>query len=96
MQIQIFTIQAIENKEEILKMNSFLCSHKIIDIEKQFVNNGNDSFWSFCTRYINSDKQTSSGYQKEKVDYKEILDEKSFAVFSKLREIRKEIAKAES
>jgi superfamily II DNA helicase RecQ len=98
MQVQIFSIPAIENKEELQKMNAFLRGHKIIDIEKQFVNNASESFWSFCIRYINSDNQLSLNpqTQKAKVDYKEVLEEKTFAVFSKLREIRKEIAQADA
>jgi superfamily II DNA helicase RecQ len=98
MQVQIFSISAIGNREELQKMNAFLRGHKIIDIEKQFVNNASESFWSFCIRYINSDNQLSSNpqTQKAKVDYKEVLDEKTFAVFSRLREIRKEIAKEDA
>jgi len=98
MQVQIFSISAIENSSELQKMNAFLRGHKIIDIEKQFVNNASESFWSFCIRYINSDNQLSLNPQtkKAKVDYKEVLDEKTFAVFSRLREIRKEIAKEDA
>lgn len=98
MQLQIFSIRALDMSEDLQKLNSFLRGHKIIDIEKQFVNNGTESFWSFCIRYINSDNQLSSNpqTQKAKVDYKEVLDEKTFGVFSRLREIRKEIAKEDA
>jgi hypothetical protein len=34
MQVQIFSISAIGNREELQKMNAFLRGHKIIDIEK--------------------------------------------------------------
>jgi len=98
MQIQIFSVPALENSEYLQKMNAFLRGHKIIDIEKQFVNNGSESFLSFCIRYINSDVQFSSNpqNQREKVDYKEVLNEKTFAAFSKLREIRKVIAQTDA
>lgn len=96
MQVQIFSIQAIENKEDLQKLNAFLRGHKIIDIAKQFVNNGQDSYWSFCIRYIDSTNNTNANFnntRKEKIDYKDVLDETTFLKFSKLREIRKEITK---
>lgn len=98
MQIQIYSVSVNENSDDLQKINAFLRGHKIIDIEKQFVNNGLESFWSFCIRYINSSNQIVENQQsqKEKVDYKVILDEKTFAVFSKLREIRKEIAQSDA
>jgi len=99
MEIQIFSISVFENIAELQKINAFLRGHKIIDIEKQFVNNGRDSFWSFCVRYIDSPPENKSNFNSNKnvkIDYKEILDETTFLKFSKLREIRKEIAKTDA
>lgn len=98
MQIQIFSVPSIVNSDELQKMNAFLRGHKVIDIEKQFVNIGLESFWSFCIRYIDSPYNNAYiiNNKKEKVDYKEVLDEATFLKFSKLREIRKEIAKADA
>jgi superfamily II DNA helicase RecQ len=99
MQVQIFSIQAIDNSEDLQKFNAFLRGHKIIDIEKQFVNNGSESFWSFCLRYVESPPNNNTNFsnnRKEKIDYKEILDEATFLTFSKLREIRKTIALADA
>lgn len=99
MQIQIFSVPAIENSEELQKINAFLRGHKIIDIEKQFVNNGQESFWSFCIRYIDSPANNNANFnnnKKAKIDYKEVLDDTTFLKFSRLREIRKEIAKSDA
>jgi len=93
MQIQIFSVPAIENSEELQKINAFLRGHKIIDIEKQFVNNGQESFWSYSPANNNANFNNN---KKAKIDYKEVLDEATFLKFSKLREIRKEIAKSDA
>lgn len=95
MQLKIFTIPAFDNTAATDEMNRFLRSHTVVDIEKQFISNGNNSFWSFCVRYMSVETSLKSG-QKEKVDYKELLDPVTFAKFSLLRDCRKEIAQRDS
>ena len=73
-------------------MNAFLSTHKLLDVEQHLVTDGMRSFWSFCIRYINATESGQSNGMKAKVDYKQVLDEKHFAVFSKLREVRKNLA----
>ncbi len=101
MQIRIFNIPITDNGEmqaemrciELTEMNRFLTSNRVLEIEQRFYQNGQSAFWSFCVRYLNSNtgsfQQQSS---KQKVDYKELLNENEFAIFSKLRECRKTIA----
>ena len=96
MQIQLFTIQAIESREQINELNAFLRSHKIIDMEKQFVTNGNSSFWSFCVRYTLGSTPMTFQTRKEKIDYKEVLSEEHFMIFSRLRQIRKQLAESDA
>jgi superfamily II DNA helicase RecQ len=66
-------------------------------VRKEFVPNGEDSFWAFCIEYLDgsvgSEKSRSSG---PKVDYKEVLSEADFAVFAKLRDLRKAISEKEA
>ncbi|HNW90512.1 MAG TPA: HRDC domain-containing protein [Bacteroidales bacterium] len=96
MQIQIFTVVVHNNSEELAKLNSFLRGHKIIDIDKQFVNNGQESFWSFCIRYIENGLTLSNVAKTEKTDYKNVLDETTFKTFSQLRSIRKKLAEEDA
>ena len=91
MQIQIFTIPIISNKEDLELLNRFLRSHKIIDVEQQLINTKQGDYWSFCIRYLVGAVSFQQS-TKKKTDYKEKLDEKSFANFSILRECRKQIA----
>ncbi len=93
MQIRIFNIPLTDNGELLAELNRFLCGQKVLEVEQQFYQNGKGAFWSFCVRYLNSNtgsfQQQSS---KQKVDYKELLNENEFTIFSKLRECRKILA----
>ena len=93
MQIIIFNIPISDNGESLAEMNKFLAMHKVLEIEQRFFQNEKGAFWSFCVRYlIGNAVDFSHQSNKQKVDYKEILNENEFSVFSKLRECRKIIA----
>ena len=93
MQIKIFNIPITDNGTFIAEMNRFLSANKVLEIEQHFYQNENGAFWSFCVRLITdvSNKSVLST-NKKKIDYRDVLDEKTFTVFSKLRECRKIIA----
>jgi len=95
MQIQIFYVPVPDSSQTLDEMNRFLRSYKIIDVDKQFVASASNSFWTFCIRYI-SGEQTGAERKQTKVDYKEILDEATFAIYSRLRECRKMISEKEA
>ncbi len=97
MQIRIFTISVNDTGEQLHEMNGFLASQKVLEIEQQFYQNTNGAFWSFCVKYIAGSSGSFSQHQgKQKIDYKEVLGEKEFQIFSKLRECRKTIATSEA
>lgn len=89
MKFKFFCISASDYEADESELNSFCASHRIASIEKQFVSEGTKSFWSICVSYIG--KEGGSG-DKGKIDYKEVFDEKDFALFAKLRVLRKQIA----
>lgn len=90
MQVKLFTIPInnIDNYNE--ELNKFLRTHKVIEVDKHLVQNGVSYNWCFYISYIGEiqDKYSS----KKKIDYMNVLDKETFAVFSKLRQIRKQIA----
>lgn len=90
MQVKVFSIPIVGGEKLNEDMNVFLRSKKILQIESQIINQVSGCFWTFCIRYI--DDVTISDANKVKVDYKEVLDDNSFKVFSRLREIRKKIS----
>ena len=97
MQYKIFTISLFD-EEHIEDMNRFLRGNKVLNVEKQLVTLPEGAFWTFCIHYLGMENKTDRpfGEQKPKVDYKSVLDEATFAKFSKLREFRKQIAEKEA
>lgn len=94
MQIKLFTIAASDSGEQLQTFNAFLANHKVLEVEQKFFQNEKGAYWCFCVRYLEGlqpQKQAQTGF-KQKVDYKEILNEQEFAVFSLLRQGRKQIA----
>jgi superfamily II DNA helicase RecQ len=89
-----------DSGEQIAEVNSFLRGHKVLSVEQHFLPLEHGGSWCFCVRYIegpmaspvpsNASKFGSSPSGKK--DYREILDAGTFAVFSLLRECRKQVA----
>ena len=99
MQVKLFTIPLFDNEAELNEMNGFLRAQKVLTIDKQFVSLGENAYWSFCITYLHLSKQSTMAQntqRQNKIDYKEVLDVATFAVFSTLRTIRKQIAENEA
>jgi superfamily II DNA helicase RecQ len=81
-------------------LNRFLRGGRIASIRKEFVANGEDSFWAFCVEYVDGAGVPPSGAEKPrlapKVDYREILSDSDFTMFVRLRNLRKEIAEKDA
>ncbi len=65
------------------ELNRFLNSHRVDSVERQFVNQGGNSYWLFCVEYPQQQETkataTSAGTRrKERVDYREILNDDDF------------------
>ena len=83
------------------EMNKFLRSHRVVTVHRELAQTQAGTFWCFCVEYLDQQvKQTTAlppfPKKGERVDYKEVLSESDFAVFSKIRELRKELAMADS
>lgn len=91
MQIKIFSIPVLDGAAEEAAMNKFLNAHKILTIESSLCTLEQTAFWTFCVKYLKGANR-SDFQKKDKIDYKEVLSAEHFAVFSRLREIRKAIA----
>ncbi|PID30869.1 MAG: helicase [Candidatus Cloacimonadota bacterium] len=95
MQIKIFTISVLDNTQSENDLNKFLRAHKILEVQNQLIQNNNSAHWCFCIKYLENSYNSTINSPKsssKKIDYKTVLDEKTFELFSKLREIRKAIA----
>ena len=91
MQIKIFTLPISDDGSEQNALNKFLAGHKILEIEQFFYHNEKGALWCFCIRYLNDNGSHINAIDK-KIDYKSVLNEQQFAIFSRLREIRKQLA----
>ena len=79
------------------EMNAFLRAHRELAVRKEFVSDGENSFWTFCVEYLESAATGpgAPGGKLPKVDYKEVLKPEEFEVFSRLRDWRKAEAEQE-
>lgn len=93
MQIKIYTIPILGGELLNDELNTFLRAKKVLQVENQLVVSAQTSFWCFCIKYV--DDRTIEK-DRVKVDYRQVLDEASFKRFSRMREIRKQIAQAEA
>lgn len=96
MQIKIFTLPLFATEQEQEEVNHFLRSHKVVDVRKELGLNGGNSFWTMFVSYLEGAEPIANQKKTVKVDYRELLDEKTFARFVELRKIRKQIAENEA
>ena len=98
MQIATFIIPIKQSAEALEEANRFLRAHSILCTDRRFVENGENSFWSLAVEYLEG-AQVAGGRPRaaaSRIDYKEVLSPEDFAVFSRLRELRKQIAAADA
>ena len=89
MQYQSFVIQIANPTKTQTELNSFLRAHKIITVNKEFVQSGENSFWALLIEYMDFNSTHS---EKSPVDYRSVLSQEDFELFSQLREERKKLA----
>jgi superfamily II DNA helicase RecQ len=88
MQIKLFTIPVSDAGVFQEELNRFLRTNKVLEVENQLISNERGASWCFCVKYVGSDNQFPH-YERGKPDYKTILDEATFKIFERLRDIRK-------
>ncbi len=94
MQIKLFTIPVLGVSDYNDELNAFLRSNKIVEVDKQLVQNANGAYWCFFISYLELTHVEKA--PKEAIDYMKELSPEIFARFSSLRKIRKEIATKEN
>jgi superfamily II DNA helicase RecQ len=96
MQLKLFILPIKNLAGAEVEMNVFLRAHRVLAVKKEFVADGENSFWTFCVEYLESAVGGSvPGGKPPKVDYKEVLKPEEFERFSRLREWRKGAAERE-
>ena len=99
MKLKFFSINALEPAVDQQSLDDFCSRHRLISVDKRFVEDDSYCYWSVCVSYLDatpvSGKPTKAVNKRAQVDYREILDEADFSVYAKLREVRKEISESE-
>jgi superfamily II DNA helicase RecQ len=100
MPFKIFTVPIQGAEEAERELNAFLRGHKVVGVDRRWVEQGAFSFWNFCVDFLDGAAHTSADGRpvgtRGKVDYKEVLKPEEFTVFARLREVRKEISQVEA
>lgn len=100
MPLRFFTIPIQDSGEAEAQLNAFLGSHRVLGVDRRWVEQGSQSFWSFCVDFLppgSKPRMEAPRFgTKERIDYKEKLTPEQFQVFASLRDLRKEIAQAEA
>ncbi len=100
LQYKFFIIPIRSAAETEPELNRFLRSVRVITTHREFVAQGENSFWCMAVEYLSdgspqSHSENTAG-SKNRPDYRELLSPEDFAVFAKLREWRKEVAEKEA
>lgn len=89
-QFKTFLLPDTPDPEAELDLNSFLRAHRVVDVQKAHGAKG----WLFCVEWLDGQLEGPRGLKyQERVDYMKELEPKVFAVFSRLRVVRKELAR---
>ncbi len=92
MRLKFFTIPAFDVEAAESELNRFLAAHRIYKIDRHFVQDGEGSSWCLCVQYQEKISGQAAPEKRDRVDYKELLSEEDFALYSGLRELRKHFA----
>ena len=97
-QFTFFRIHKENLAEVTMELNHFLRAHRIVNVDRQFVGDGEKSCWFFCVEYFETGlrEEANGQFPHAKVDYREVLSAPDFALYSKLRDKRKALAEAEA
>lgn len=97
MQIKVFTLSLFASSEQEEEVNKFLRCHRILTMDRCFSSEGG-GYWTLLITYQEngSPNAPSPVYRTNKKDYREILTDEQFAIFAKMKDIRRNIAKQES
>jgi superfamily II DNA helicase RecQ len=96
MQLKVFVLPVKNLGAAEAEMNAFLRGHRVLAVKKEFVADGENSFWSFCVEYLDgvgAGAMLAGG--RPKIDYKEVLKPEEFEMFSRLRDWRKGVSEKE-
>ncbi|MDR2482501.1 MAG: HRDC domain-containing protein [Treponema sp.] len=91
-----FFISPFGEKSAADELNAFLRSRRIINVEKRLIDGEHGAGWVFLVEYAcdgkNAPPSAAAGTPAPRIDYREVLNSAEYALFDKLRALRKDLA----
>jgi len=91
-----FFVSPFGEKSVTDELNTFLRSHRIVNVEKRLIDGERGTGWLFLVEYGNEGSKNISNTSTQRIDYREVLNQVEYALYDKLRNLRKEIAEKSS
>jgi hypothetical protein len=100
MKLKFFTIPAVSPEAAEADLNRFLGAHRVSHVERHFTADGAASFWAICVTWVEAGEGPGAslapdGARRGRIDYREVLEADEFALYDRLRTLRKQTAEAE-
>lgn len=97
MQIKVFVLPVAASLAQEEEVNKFLRSHRVLTIDRHF-SSESGGYWTLLVSYQEngSPEDPSPVSRSGKKDYREVLNDAQFALFARMRDIRRDIAKQEN
>lgn len=93
MRVDVFTIPVLSQAEATEEVNRHLAATRVLSVDRQFVADGPNSFWTLCIVSDDVSKRTGkTSSRKAAVDYRDILTPEEFALYARLRDLRKQLS----
>ncbi len=89
MQIKVISVPVVGGEAQNEELNQLLRSKKVVEMRQELVTTTDPPMWCFFVKFV---EDFSPYPRKGKVDYREVLSAPAFARFSRMREIRKQVA----
>ena len=75
------------------ELDRFLANHRVLRIDRELVAGGAEPHWAVCVVWTAGEaKMGNPPRRRGAVDYRDVLSEEDFALFAKLRGLRKHLA----
>ena len=100
MPYQFFTVPMTDDGSAAAELNEFLANHRVVSVDRRWLELGHQSCWVMCVEYIVSQagnqQRGKTSLSRNRIDYKMVLSVEEFSVYSELRQLRKELAQIEA
>jgi superfamily II DNA helicase RecQ len=99
MPLKFLIVPACDPAAAEAEVNAFLGRYRVVAIDRRWIDQGGSSFWAICVDYFApgaGEARRGGSFGRSRIDYKQALSGGEFIAFSRLRELRKQIAQSEA